>query len=79
MPSYNTKNESFASGISKYVVCVLISTGRGVFIGVLEGVTDMVKLVTRQVVAGRPSHVAAQPCSSASTKFLHRLGLPLLM
>jgi hypothetical protein len=37
---------------------VLISTGRGVFIGVQGGVTDLVKLVTRQVVAGQPSHVA---------------------
>jgi hypothetical protein len=61
------------------VVCVLISTGRGVFIGVQEVVTDFVKSVTHQVVAGRPSHVAGQPCDSASTDFLHRLGLPLLM
>jgi hypothetical protein len=29
----------------------LISTSRGVFIGVQGGVTDLVKLVTRQVVA----------------------------
>jgi hypothetical protein len=39
----------------------------------------MVKLVTRQVVASRPSHVADRPCGSASTDFLHRLGFPLLM
>jgi hypothetical protein len=31
-------------------VCVLISTGRWVFIGVQGGVTDLVKLVTHQVV-----------------------------
>jgi hypothetical protein len=60
-------------------VCVLISTGRGVFIGVQGGVTDLVNSVTQQVVAGRPSHVTGQPCGSASTDFLHLLGLPLLM
>jgi hypothetical protein len=38
-----------------------------VFIGVQGGVTDLVKSVTRQVVAGRPSHVADWPWSSAST------------
>jgi hypothetical protein len=54
------------------VVCVLISTGRGVFIEVQGAVTDLVKSVTRQVVAGRT-------CVSASTDFLHHLGLPLLM
>jgi hypothetical protein len=61
------------------VVCVLISTGRGVFIGVQGGVTDMVKSVIHQVVAGQPSHVASRPCGSASTDFLHRLGISLLM
>jgi hypothetical protein len=30
---------------------VLISTDRGVFVGVQGGVTDLVKSVTRQVVA----------------------------
>jgi hypothetical protein len=36
------------------VVCVaLISTGRGVFIGVQGGVTDLVKSITRQVVVSR--------------------------
>jgi hypothetical protein len=43
------------------VVCVLISTSRGVFIGVQGGVIDLVKLVTRQVMAGWPSHVAGRP------------------
>jgi hypothetical protein len=61
------------------MVCVLISTGRGVFIGVQGGVTDMVKSVTRQVVPGRPSHVAGRPCGSASTDFLNLLGIPLLV
>jgi hypothetical protein len=60
-------------------VCVLFSTGRGVFIGVHGGVTDLVKLVTHQVVAGWPSHVAGRPCGSASTDFLHHHGLPLLV
>jgi hypothetical protein len=49
------------------VVCVaLISTGRGVFIGVQGGVTNLVKSVTHQVVAGRPSHMDGRPWSSAS-------------
>jgi hypothetical protein len=39
----------------------------GVFIGVQGGVTDLVKSVTCQVVAGRPSHVADWPWSLAST------------
>jgi hypothetical protein len=57
-------------------VCVaLISTGRGVFIGVQGGVTDLVKSVTCQVVAGRPSHMAGRPCSWASTDL--QLGIPL--
>jgi hypothetical protein len=46
----------------------LISTGRGVFIGVQGGVTNMVKSVTCQVVAGRP-------WSLASTNL--QLGIPL--
>jgi hypothetical protein len=53
----------------------MISTGRGVFRGVQGGVTDLVKLVTGQVVADRPSHVAGQPWSSASTNLQH--GIPL--
>jgi hypothetical protein len=55
-------------------VCVLISTGRVVFIGVQEGVTDLVKSVTRQVVADRPSHMAGWPQGLASTNF--RLRIP---
>jgi hypothetical protein len=51
----------------------LISIGRGVFIGVQGGVTDLVKSVTCQVVAGRPSHVAGRPRGPASTDFAHCL------
>jgi hypothetical protein len=61
------------------MVCVLISTDRGVFIGVQGEVSDLVKSVTRQVVVGRPSHMADRPCGSTSTDFLHRLGLPLIV
>jgi hypothetical protein len=61
------------------VVCILISTGRGVFIGVQGEVTDLVKSVTRKVVVGRRSHVAGLPCGLASTNFLHRLGIPFLV
>jgi hypothetical protein len=61
------------------MVCVLISTNRGVFIGVQRGVTDLVKLVTRQLVAGRLIHVTGHLCDLASTDFLHCLGLPLLV
>jgi hypothetical protein len=58
------------------VVCVaLISTGRGVFIGVQGRVTDLVKSVTCQVVALRPNHEVGRPWSLASTDF--QLGIPL--
>jgi hypothetical protein len=61
-------------------VCVaLISTGRGVFIGVQGGVTDLVKSVTRQVVAGRHSHVAGRPWSLASTDIQLRIPLYCLL
>jgi hypothetical protein len=57
-------------------VCVaLTSTGKGVIIGVQGRVTDLVKLITCQVLAGQTSHVADQPWSSASTD--HQLGIPL--
>jgi hypothetical protein len=45
---------------------------RGVFIGVPGAVINLIKSVTRQVLAGRPSR-------AASTVFLHHLGLPVLM
>jgi hypothetical protein len=48
-----------------------------VFIGVQGGVTDLVKSVTRQVVAGRPSHMADQPWSLASTDL--QLGITLYL
>jgi hypothetical protein len=41
--------------------------------------TDLAEVVTRQVVAGRPSPVAGWPDGTASTAYLHRLGLLLLM
>jgi hypothetical protein len=53
---------------------VLISTGSGLFIGVQGGVTDLVKLVTHQVVAGQPSHMARWPWDAASTD--SRLQIP---
>jgi hypothetical protein len=43
------------------VSVALISTGREVFIGVQGGVTDLVMSITRQVLAGRPRHVAGRP------------------
>jgi hypothetical protein len=52
---------------SPNVVCVLIFTYRGVFIGVQRGVTDLVKSVTLQVVVGRSSNMAGWTCGSAST------------
>jgi hypothetical protein len=56
-------------------VCgVLISTDRWIFIGVQVGVTDLVKSVTHQVVAGRPSHVAGRPRGPAFSDF--RLRIP---
>jgi hypothetical protein len=43
------------------------SIGKGVFIGVPGAITDLVKSVTCQVLAGWPSHVADRPWSVAST------------
>jgi hypothetical protein len=40
------------------MVYLLISISRGVFIGVQGAVTDLVRSVTLQVVAGWPSHMA---------------------
>jgi hypothetical protein len=39
----------------------------------------LAKAVTHHVAVGRPSHMAGQPGGEASTDFLYRLGLPLLM
>jgi hypothetical protein len=52
---------------------------RGVFIGSWGSSTDLAEVVTHQVVAGWPSHMAGQPGGMASTAFLHHLGLPLLV
>jgi hypothetical protein len=40
---------------------------QGVFIEVIGAVTDLIKSVIRQVLAGRPSHVGDRPSSTAST------------
>jgi hypothetical protein len=45
----------------------------GVFIGVPKAVTDLIKSVIRQVLAGRPSHVAGRPSSAASIDFKPRV------
>ena len=41
--------------------------------------TNLEKSVRCQVVAGWPSHVVGLPVGAASTDFLHRLALPLLV
>jgi hypothetical protein len=51
----------------------LNSINRGVFIRVQGGVTNLIKSVTRQVLAGQPSHVAGQPPSLAATNFILRI------
>jgi hypothetical protein len=61
------------------MVCVLISTIRGIFIGSWGSFIDLEKSVWCQVVAGWPSHVAGQPGGAATTDVLHGLGLLLLM
>jgi hypothetical protein len=58
---------------------VLNSIGRGVFIGVLGAVTDLIKLVIRQVLAGRPRHVASWPSSAASTNSSPRVPFHYLL
>jgi hypothetical protein len=61
------------------MVCVMTFSGRGVFIGPWGISTDLAEVVTRQVVASRPSHVAGRLISSASTDFLHCHSLFLLV
>jgi hypothetical protein len=58
---------------------VLTFTLRGVFIGVNGTSTDLERSVWRWVVAGRPSHMADCLGVAASSDFLHRLGLVLLV
>jgi hypothetical protein len=41
----------------------------GVFIGARGGVTNLIKSVTCQVLAGRPSHMVGRPPSLGSTEF----------
>jgi hypothetical protein len=53
-PSYYTKNESFASGISKMLCVSSHFHHRGLFIGTWLSSTDLEKLVRCQVVVGRP-------------------------
>jgi hypothetical protein len=66
---YYYQTKTFTSG-ELHVECgALISTDMGVFIGVQGGVTDLVKFVTHQVVAGRPSHMAGRPPGLASIDF----------
>jgi hypothetical protein len=63
----------------KCVVCLLISTVGGVFIEPWGSSTDLEKSVWHQVVAGQPNHMVGRSGGAASTDFLHRLGLLLLM
>jgi hypothetical protein len=46
---------------------------QGVFIGVPGVVTNLIKLVIRQVLASRPSHMADRPSSVASTDSRRRV------
>jgi hypothetical protein len=55
---YYYKTKTFTSGELKVMCVILISTSRGVFIGVQGGITDLVKSVTRQVV---PTDIATWP------------------
>jgi hypothetical protein len=55
LPVLLLQTETFTSGELQVVCVPLISTGMRVFIGVQRGVTDLVKSVTCQVVANRPS------------------------
>jgi hypothetical protein len=51
----------------------------GVFIGLWGSSIDLAEVVTHQVAADRPSHVAGRAGGMASTAFIHHLGVPLLM
>jgi hypothetical protein len=72
---YYSKPEPLQVKNYKVVSVALISTGRGIFIGVQGWVTDLVKSITRQVVAGQPSHVAGWPWSLASIDLQLRIPL----
>jgi hypothetical protein len=60
-------------------VCMSTFTSIGVFIGPRGSSTNLAEAVTRQVVAKWPSHMASWPMSLASTDFLHRHSLPLVV
>jgi hypothetical protein len=80
MPSYYTKKENFASGISKiWCVCVCRLSPVGVFIEPWGSTTDLAEAVTYQVVAGQPSYVASRLMSLAYTDFLHCHSLSFLV
>jgi hypothetical protein len=49
----------------------------GVFIGLQGGITDLIRSVTHQVLAGRPSHVVGQPPCLASNDFKHLEKVPM--
>jgi hypothetical protein len=57
----------------------LTFTGREVFIGPWGSSTNLAEVVTHQVVTGRPSHMADRLMCFASTYFLHRHSLSLLV
>jgi hypothetical protein len=66
---YYYYTRTFISGEPQVECSILNSIGRGVFIGIQGGVTDLITSVTRQVLADWPSHVAGRPPSLASTDF----------
>jgi hypothetical protein len=74
-PALLQLNQTFISGELQVEYVDLVSTGRGVFIGVQGWVTDLVKSITCQVVAGWPSHMADRSWISASTDL--QLGIRL--
>jgi hypothetical protein len=59
-------NRNFTSEELQVECVIFNSIDRGIFIGVQGGVTDLIKLLTRQVLAGRPP-------SPASTDFKLRI------
>jgi hypothetical protein len=68
IPSYYTKNKSFASGIFKvWCVCSDFHQRGGVFTGSWGSSTDLAEVVTHQVAADWPSHVAGRPGGTSST------------
>jgi hypothetical protein len=62
-----TKLEPLQVENYKYSVVCWIPLTRGVFLGVPGAVTNLIKSVICQVLAGRPSHMAGRASSTAST------------